>query len=1286
MAKRNKIKSARPLLKLEALEQRQLLAGGFTTAQGQEFSNIVHANGNVYDQVLLKTSAITVTSDAGQITRVSFLDLQGDIVQAEFSGAGSLSISLDSFSGPAEATKYSQPGVQYVSGLASFTIQGSDATTNFTLFSVGTATANGGADNPIFAGGTMKGGDATADAARITVVADPSNPNGSTFGGIRAGNAVFSADSGPVGISAANVQIQNVVTVGNVNATGTAIPTLIFGTNSQFGTVTVAGGGLVSANGSSINNTGSYKYGITLAAGTKSDGTVDAAETSGSSLNFTGSNPFAAVNNVFTLTKSVDTIPGMTGAAGTTTNGDDTIDSTLDDNNAGTGTLSNLDTINGGKGVDTLNILDLDGTGGSAQPAGITVSGVEIVNIRAADVTSFNTSTWSDVTNLNVTQATSATITAAKTTAVGIAGVTGAVTENGGSSVTVTTSGSTVTVGGITAPAGAITVTHSKTAENAVSINGGTNVTLSASGRTDTDADATTGTITIGNTTKPSGTISVTSTGVSSDTLTASATQGNVAITGGSTVTVTSVAASATTKAAADTTNYTVTQSYVNVTGGASTTSVTVNQDAAVTAANAVAAVAGTKEVTELTFAAMAANDTIIIDGLTFTASKTLTAAQAAAAFANLAASSVHGSTAASSGVYSGTLSANWSSGAVVTASGTSKVTFTAAAVGNATDIDVDDGTIDPTVSTTAGTAATAAVTGKMGVVGGKVVIADNGDGVLATVSLTGMGAASTINSKGLTALTVANSNEDVTITNTAATTLGLTVNAAGISGNTAVVTDGSGVYTTANVTATGTNSWVDLTGAAIATVAVSGDKTVNLSGSTLAVLKTVTVSGTAGLTLDGDEADTITSINTSATTGAVTATINPGTATYTGGAGADMVTTVTTTTPTKAVSLGAGDDTLTLAAGTTSSTSELAGADGTDTLSMVAADAQTASATATFEAKISGFEKVQLGQVAATTTNTIDLDNLDEISYVVSGGLNAADSVLNIDNMANAGTLSITAAAGASAAVTDVDLKDATGTADSLNVIITNTAGIDAGTVNIAGVETINLTATDTTTTAIGTHMVKLVADKVTSLVVTGNANLTISATSTYAALASLDASAATGVLTATGNGTIAQTIKGGSAADVLTAGYQGDTLIGNGGADTLVVNGKSLVTLTGGDGNDTFDISAATVNVNSYATITALAAGDKIKFSNANKFLAAAISLDPSTAVFQDYANAAINATDAADVAWFQYNGNTYVVENQSNGASFLNGTDRIVKVSGAVDLSAAVLSSSADTLLIV
>ncbi|MFN5560103.1 MAG: hypothetical protein ACK5CF_05025, partial [Opitutaceae bacterium] len=229
---RNAKKKTRSSLRVETLEQRQLLAG--ITGGGTEVgSNIVAPNGNVYDQVLMTGSSVSVTADAGQITRVSFLDLSGDIVQAEFSGKGTLTVSLDSFGAAAAPANYNQPGVQYVSGLASFTISGTDATTNFSVFSVGTGNAHRGAENPIFGDGKL-GGNNIADVQRITVVADPANANGSAFGGIRAGNAAFVGSSGVVGISAANVAVQDVVTIGDIYATDSASPSLAFGSNSQF--------------------------------------------------------------------------------------------------------------------------------------------------------------------------------------------------------------------------------------------------------------------------------------------------------------------------------------------------------------------------------------------------------------------------------------------------------------------------------------------------------------------------------------------------------------------------------------------------------------------------------------------------------------------------------------------------------------------------------------------------------------------------------------------------------------------------------------------------------------------------------------------------------------------------------------------------------------------------------------------------------------------------------------------------------------------------------------------
>ncbi len=128
------------------------------------------------------------------------------------------------------------------------------------------------------------GGNNLADVQRLTIVADPSNANGSTFGGIRAGNAVFGGSSGVVGVSAANVAVQDVVTIGDIAATGAATPALSFGSNSQFGAVTIAGGDLL--NSKTINNAG-YKYDVALAAGTTSGGATLEAQNTYAQLVFT---------------------------------------------------------------------------------------------------------------------------------------------------------------------------------------------------------------------------------------------------------------------------------------------------------------------------------------------------------------------------------------------------------------------------------------------------------------------------------------------------------------------------------------------------------------------------------------------------------------------------------------------------------------------------------------------------------------------------------------------------------------------------------------------------------------------------------------------------------------------------------------------------------------------------------------------------------------------------------------------------------------------------------------
>lgn len=258
-------------MQLEKLEARQLLAT--VNGGGEEVGTDIVFQGNTYDQILMTGASVTVEADPGQVVRVSAVDINDDIVQYEFSGAGRFSVSLDDFEGPADPVNYNQPGVQYVKGRASITIEGSNSSTNVSVSTVGEITS------PVF--GSLDNGadlDGVADIARITIVADPTQPGGSTFGGIRTANARYEDDSGIVGITAAGVNVQSVVIMGDVNASDTGVPTLLFGGASQFGTLQVAGGDLAQDNGAAINDLGLGGFqSVNFIDGTTSDNVLQPA-------------------------------------------------------------------------------------------------------------------------------------------------------------------------------------------------------------------------------------------------------------------------------------------------------------------------------------------------------------------------------------------------------------------------------------------------------------------------------------------------------------------------------------------------------------------------------------------------------------------------------------------------------------------------------------------------------------------------------------------------------------------------------------------------------------------------------------------------------------------------------------------------------------------------------------------------------------------------------------------------------------------------------------------------
>lgn len=211
--------------------------------------DILHPNGNVYDQVLLTGPSATLQADPGQALRCSFLDPNGDIVQCEFSGPGHFTILLDpvTYLPPAPAARYNQPGVNYVTGRATVLIDNNTAATSVNIFSVGRVTA---VNQALFPAGQSYDGVADIQLLQIS---------GPAMGALYLGNTRFGGATGQTGILAPNTAIQQRAVLHDIAATGVSTPVLRLGENSafaqDFGSVLLAGGDLVQANAAPVEVT-----------------------------------------------------------------------------------------------------------------------------------------------------------------------------------------------------------------------------------------------------------------------------------------------------------------------------------------------------------------------------------------------------------------------------------------------------------------------------------------------------------------------------------------------------------------------------------------------------------------------------------------------------------------------------------------------------------------------------------------------------------------------------------------------------------------------------------------------------------------------------------------------------------------------------------------------------------------------------------------------------------------------------------------------------------------------
>lgn len=599
-------------------------------------------------------------------------------------------------------------------------------------------------------------------------------------------------------------------------------------------------------------------------------------------------------------------------------------------------------------------------------------------------------------------------------------------------------------------------------------------------------------------------------------------------------------------------------------------------------------------------------------------------------------------------------------------------------------------GIIDATVNGTTNVTATAKGTAAVNVTGGKVV---NATATTGKVTIKG-DALTTVTVKGGTGNDIDNLGTDTPATSGAGETLKsvtFEANAAGtntIKGNaidtltlkdqtaaaglTTTITNTKSTALTVNLNNVNTGASVVNAGAKAETITINSNGTKdNTLEFNAAAGKTLNITGDAKLTLvDASNAKDVVSTNTKGVT--ITGTLGNDVK-FTGGTGADSVT--LTAGYTKAINMGAGDDTVVyFAAGAGGS---LNGGDGNDTLVVSASSA------------IAGLPEVSGFEVLRAKGGTNTTHNANTFKALEVGANTTTTTFTNV--AAGVGLTVLEANVGNTTTVT---LANATGNADVFDLTLKSDATINAGTVALAGVETININSVDTNTIAgANTNTLVLTAADATSVVVTGDAKVAVTATGSTK-IATFDASATKeGVEFTADTGSISNiTITGGAGNDKLTGGTLSDTINGGAGDDTLVYTGGAD-TFTGGAGNDTFKIEADGTKTK-YLTITDLTKGDIINLNSvtndsgvASTFVTAKVTLLPA-ATFDEYLNKAAEATTGGTdsiAKWFQFEGNTYLVNDNSNNATFTEGTDTIVKITGLVDLSNSTYVAGTDTLTI-
>jgi S-layer protein len=288
--------------------------------------------------------------------------------------------------------------------------------------------------------------------------------------------------------------------------------------------------------------------------------------------------------------------------------------------------------------------------------------------------------------------------------------------------------------------------------------------------------------------------------------------------------------------------------------------------------------------------------------------------------------------------------------------------------------------------------------------------------------------------------------------------------------------------------------------------------------------------------------------------------------------------------------------------------------------------------------------------------------------------------------------TITTTAAAGVANGVT-LDLDNITGLE---SIVLTGTTGADASTIQFAAV-----TATTSQTITIDGSSATGATDNIVVTNASARATTTFDITS-GAGADSVQAGSGADTVATGGNGDTVVANQGndsvntGLGNDSIVAGLGNDTIDAGAGNDTVTSgNGSEQITL--GTGTDTVNLLRLQTSKFVYSTITDLTFTGSANAANgldiltgfntgaggaAETFNTTAISLG-ANASFSDYLDSGTSTNGTqGELSWFQFNGNTYIVQDNNAALVYTVGSDMVVEIAGLQDLSTMVVGNGSLT----